>query len=145
MTEGTGSAAARLAAPYQLENASRCDLEPIRIFEHRIERASTRKGVRPFAFLPENHRMRKIGGPRMHHRLRSLAALALVCFSCGSTALAQQTNSGADSGHWHFGAVGTGQRQLHGYARAEQPERIVANAGFHLCPAWHPRDVLRGE
>jgi hypothetical protein len=31
--------------------------------------------------------MRKI------HRLRSLAALALVCFSCASTALAQQTNT----------------------------------------------------
>jgi hypothetical protein len=87
MTEGTGSAAARLAAPYQPENASRCDLEPIRIFEHRIERVSTRKGVRPFAFLPENHRLRNI------HRLRSLAALALVCFSCASTAVAQQTNT----------------------------------------------------
>ncbi len=54
--------------------------------KYRIERASTRKGVRPFAFYGANR-------VKVIHRFRGLAALAFVGFSCASTALAQQTNT----------------------------------------------------
>jgi hypothetical protein len=40
--------------------------------------------------------------------------------------------SAADSRHWHFGAVGAGQRQLCGHAGAKSSQRGLADAGIHF-------------
>jgi hypothetical protein len=86
--EGRESAAARPAAPYRTEMASCCDLDA----ESGSSKISDREGEHPqgsspFRFLLGSNRVKII------HRFRSLAALAFVCFSCTSTALAQQTNT----------------------------------------------------
>jgi hypothetical protein len=88
MTEGTGCAAARPAALYQTGVLSRCDPDADPDLLNIGREGEFPQGRLALSlFLAENHRMRNV------YRLRSLAALAFVCFSSASSALAQQTNT----------------------------------------------------